>query len=101
MSFARLLAFCCACALASAAAAEPISVVDDRGRTVRLARPAQRIVALAPGLTELAFAAGAGPQLVGVARYSTFPPAAAGIPEIGDAVRVDFERIVALKPNLV
>ena len=82
-------------------AAQPVSVVDDRGRTVALARPAQRIVALAPSLTELAFAAGAGGRLVGVARLSRFPDAARAIPQIGDAVRVDFERIVALRPDLV
>jgi iron complex transport system substrate-binding protein len=66
-----------------------------------LAAPAQRIVALAPSLAELAFAAGAGGRLVGVARFSDFPPAARKIPQVGDAARVDFERIVALKPDLV
>jgi len=81
--------------------AQPVTVTDDRGRAVTLARPAQRIVTLAPSLTELAYTAGAGGRLVGVARLSNFPPAARGIPQIGDAVRVDFERIVALKPDLV
>lgn len=66
-----------------------------------LAAPAERIVALAPSLAELAFAAGAGGRLVGVARFSDFPPAARDIPQVGDAARVDFERIVALKPDLV
>ncbi len=84
-----------------AATAQTISVTDDRSGTVTLARPARRIVTLAPSLTELAFAAGAGGRLVGVARLSHFPPAARDIPQIGDAVRVDFERIVALKPDLV
>ncbi len=101
-SYLRLSAFICGCiAFASAAGAQPVSVTDDRGRTVTLARPAQRIVALAPSLTELAYAAGAGERLVGVARLSNFPPAARAIPQVGDAVRVDFERIVALKPDLV
>jgi iron complex transport system substrate-binding protein len=81
--------------------AQPIAVADDRGRQVVLAAPAQRIVALAPSLAELAFAAGAGGRLVGVARYTDFPPAARDIPQVGDAARVDFERIVALKPDLV
>jgi iron complex transport system substrate-binding protein len=85
----------------AAAAAQTISVADDRGRTVTLARPAQRVVTLAPSLAELAFAAGAGGRLVGVARFSDSPPAARGIARIGDAVRVDFERIVALKPDLI
>lgn len=84
-----------------AVAAQSISVTDDRGRTVRLARPAQRIVTLAPSLAELAYAAGAGGRLVGVARFSDTPPAARDIPQVGDAVRVDFERIAALKPDLI
>jgi len=68
---------------------------------VTLARPAQRIVALAPSLAEMAHAAGAGARLVGVSRHSDFPPVVRGLPEVGDAVRVDFERIAALKPDLV
>lgn len=85
----------------AAAAAQPITVTDDRGKTITIAAPAQRIVTLAPSLAELVFAAGAGEKLVGVARYTDFPPAARGIPQVGDAARVDFERIVALKPDLI
>ena len=83
------------------AAAQPVSVIDDRGRALTLARPAQRIVALAPSLAELVFAAGAGARLAGTVRYSDHPPAARYIDIVGDALRVDFERIVALKPDLV
>jgi iron complex transport system substrate-binding protein len=68
---------------------------------VALAAPAQRIVALSPHLAELAFAAGAGRRLVGVARHSDFPPAVRNLPQTGDAARVDFERIALLKPDLV
>jgi iron complex transport system substrate-binding protein len=82
-------------------AAQPVSIRDDRGQTVTLARPAQRIVTLAPHLTELAYAAGAGNRLVGVAGYSDYPPEGAAIPRVGDAVRVDAESILALKPDLV
>ena len=84
-----------------AAFAQPVSVVDDRGRKIALAAPAQRVVALAPSLAELAFAAGAGGRLVGVARFSDFPLAARKIPQVGDAARVDFERVAALRPDLV
>jgi iron complex transport system substrate-binding protein len=83
------------------AAAQPVSVTDDRGKTVTLPRPAQRIVALAPHLAELASAAGAGSRLVGVARFSDFPPAVRELPQVGDSARVEFERIAALKPDLV
>jgi len=87
--------------ICAAAAAQIISVTDDRGKTVTLSRPAQRIITLAPHLTELVFAAGAGKQLAGVARFSDFPPAARDIPRIGDSARMEFERIAALKPDLV
>jgi iron complex transport system substrate-binding protein len=62
---------------------------------------ALRIVSLAPSLTELAFTAGAGDRLVGVDQYSDFPEAARAIPRIGDAFRVDFERVLALRPDVV
>jgi iron complex transport system substrate-binding protein len=74
---------------------------DDSGIDARLAAPARRIVALAPHLTEIAFAAGAGERLVGIARFSDFPPQARSIPQIGDASRVDLERIQVLRPDLI
>ena len=65
------------------------------------AAPAQRIVSLAPHLTELAFAAGAGDRIVATVEYSDHPDAARNIPRIGDAFRVDLERLVALRPDAV
>ena len=62
---------------------------------------AHRIVSLAPHLTELAYAAGAGNQLVGTVLYSDHPEAARALPRIGDAFRVDLERLLALRPTLV
>jgi len=59
-----------------------------------------RVITLAPHLTELVFAAGAGDRLVGVVDYSDYPPAAAEIPSIGDAFRFDLERIMLLSPDL-
>lgn len=60
-----------------------------------------RWVSLAPHLTELAYAAGAGDLLVGASAYSDFPAAARHLPRIGDAQRVDRERLLALRPDLV
>lgn len=98
----RALCIVLAAALAAACSnAGAISVVDDRGEHVVLAAPAQRIVALAPSITELVFAAGAGDRLVAVARYSDFPPQARLIAQIGDASRIDIERVLSLKPDLV
>ena len=85
----------------SAVRAADIHVVDDRGMRVSLTFPARRIVALAPSITELIFAAGAGDKLIGVARFSDYPAAATAIPEIGDASRIDFERVLSLVPDLL
>jgi iron complex transport system substrate-binding protein len=60
-----------------------------------------RIVSLAPSLTELAYAAGAGGALVGTVEYSDYPDAARSLPRVGDAWRVDPERVLALRPDLV
>jgi iron complex transport system substrate-binding protein len=92
---------CLLCAVRGVAAAADIAVTDDRGVTLRLAAPALRIVALAPSITEMVFAAGAGAQLAAVPRFSDFPPQAAALPQIGDASSLDAERILALQPDLV
>ena len=64
-------------------------------------QPAQRIVALSPHLTELAFAAGAGPKLVGVVEFSDHPAQARALPRVGDAFRLDLEALAAVKPDLI
>lgn len=86
---------------ASCAANGAIELVDDRGTTLRLEHPARRVISLAPHLTELMFAAGAGDRLVGVVRDSDYPPQARTIRQIGDAAGADFERVIALQPDLV
>ena len=68
--------------------------------TASAANPA-RIVSLAPHLTEIAYAAGAGSSLVGTVDYSDYPEAARALPRVGDGWRVDFERVLALRPNVV
>lgn len=81
--------------------AQSVQVTDARGINVRLARPAQHIITLAPNLTELAFAAGAGERIAGVARFSDFPPAARRLPVVSDAVQFDLERMLTLRADLV
>jgi iron complex transport system substrate-binding protein len=90
------------CALAAHAAHAAVSARDDTGAEITLAKPATRIVSLAPHATELLFAAGAGARVVGaVATSSAWPPAARSLPRVGDATMLDVERIVELRPNLV
>lgn len=76
-------------------------VEDDRGKRIREGFVAKRIISLTPHLTEIVFAAGAGSKLVGVSSYSDYPEAARSLPGIGDAGKLDLEKIVMLKPDLV
>ncbi len=92
------LAFVAALAGADANA---LTVVDDAGHAFVFERPPQRIVTLAPSLTELVFAAGGGASLVATSALSDYPPAARTIARVGDAGRLDVERVIALKPDLV
>lgn len=101
LSISLLISFDGGCAEDIAGDAPPFSITDDRGRSIRLAHFARRIVSLSPHITELIFAAGAGNRLVGVDRYSDYPEAAKWIPSIGDSSSLDLERILALKPDLV
>jgi len=78
-----------------------IAVTDDGGRSVELARPAQRIVSLAPGITELLFLLGAGDRIVAASEYSDFPSAARQLPRVSRAQGIDLERIAALQPDLI
>ena len=94
-------ALCCAAFAFSPPASSFIERVDDRGASVRLAAPAARIVTLAPHLAEIVFAAGAGDKLVGTVLFSDYPPAARDVPRVGDASRIDAERLLQLKPDLV
>jgi iron complex transport system substrate-binding protein len=82
-------------------AAADVSVLDDAQRTVRLDKPAKRIISLAPHVTELIFAAGAGHLLVGVSEYSNYPEEAKKIASVGNVFALDLERVLALKPDLI
>lgn len=83
------------------AAARPLSVTDDAGRTVTLAGPARRVVSLAPSSTELLFALGAGDRVVGRTTWCRYPAAAEQVPAVGDGINPNIEAVVARKPDLV
>ncbi len=63
--------------------------------------PAKRIVSLIPAVTEMLFAVGAGPQVVGVSSYDNFPAEAKALPRVGALLDPDLERILSLRPDLV
>lgn len=79
----------------------PVSVTDDRGVLVRMPRSPERIVSLAPSLTEIVFLLGMQDRLVGVTRFCDYPPEASALPRVGGIVDPDLERIVAARPDLV
>src|SRR5471032_2191575 len=98
-SSAFICGFTAFCITSSAAAS--ISLKDDLGRKVELKQPAQRIVTLAPFLTELVYSAGAGARVVGVSAYSDYPPQARSLPQVSSAAGFSMEAIAALEPDLV
>ena len=87
--------------VASTYSTAAITVTDDLGNTVTIEHPAQRVISLAPHVTELIFTAGAGTKIIGTVKYSDFPEAAKNIPRIGDLRQIDLERVIALKPDLL
>lgn len=87
--------FCAGSALAE------ICVQDDSGAEVCLNKPAQRIIALSPGATELVYAAGGGDSVVAAVSYCDYPEAAKALPRVGSYNRFDQEAILAQKPDLL
>lgn len=79
----------------------PLTITDDAGRAVTLVRSPQRIVSLAPSNTELLFALGLDQRVVGVDKYSNYPPAAASKPQISDYSSTNLEQVLAVEPDLI
>jgi len=75
-------------------------VTDQLGRQITVPENPQRVVALAPSITEIIYALGQENLLKGVTLYSDFPPAAVNFPKVGSYVQLNLEKIVALKPDL-
>jgi iron complex transport system substrate-binding protein len=98
---AFVLAGACGARTPAPAAPTTRSVVDDLGRSVAVASRPTRIVSLAPNLTEILFAVGAGDRVVADTSYCNYPPEAAAKPHVGDTQRPDLERLIALEPDLV
>jgi len=97
----------CATLQAQTPAASPAAApaykdfIDETGRTVNVPQPVQRIVSLAPSLTETIYALGLQDRLVGDTDYCDYPPDAQKKPKVGGAINPSLEQIVALRPDLV
>ncbi len=74
---------------------------DEVGRRLKLERPPQRIISVAPSVTEILFAIGLGGRVVGVSTYCNYPPEALKKEKIGGYITPSLEKIVSLKPDLV
>ncbi|MGF2735671.1 cobalamin-binding protein [Marinobacter sp. DUT-1] len=87
--------------LTASVSAADLCATDALDRHVCLPEPAERVVSLSPGATELLFSAGAGDSVVAVSAWSDYPVPAAELPQVGDSNRLDLEAIVGLSPDLV
>jgi ABC-type Fe3+-hydroxamate transport system substrate-binding protein len=97
-----LITSCCNRLIRSSSpATETHEVIDEAGRRVQLATHIDRIVSLAPNLTEIVYAVGAGDRLVGDTEYCDYPAPAKNVAKIGDTIHPSIERIIALKPQVV
>lgn len=80
--------------------ADMITFTDDLGRTVTVPAPISRIIPLAPSITEVLYAAGAGPQVIAVSHADDYPAAIETLPRYG-SLPMDFEALVSLQPDLL
>ncbi len=83
------------------AGAQSRQVVDESGRKVTLPAKIERVISLAPNLTEIVYAVGAGDQLVGNTTFCNYPPEAQNVVKVGDTLQPSIERILGLRPQLV
>lgn len=90
-----------ACAIVASSDFRLKAEATELQRGFRLQAEGARIVSLVPALTEMFFAIGAGPQVVGVGNFDTFPPEVKALPRVGALLDPDTERILSLRPTLV
>lgn len=101
MKTSSFLGKICALFFICAVAHAEVSVKDDTSTVVRLTVPAKRIISLAPHITEILFAAGAGSKVVAVDQSSDYPADVMKLPRVGSSSSLDLEAVVALHPDLI
>src|SRR5579872_4771310 len=107
ITVAMLFLVLCDAAIAGQTSAAPTAplpgreLADEDGRRIRVPREVNRIVSLAPNLTEIVFSLGDGNHLVGDTDFCDYPPEALQKPHVGGPVNPNLEEVVALKPDLV
>ena len=99
--FLLVLSIGCYSSTSSPANSNTRTITDDAGRAIGFPAHVDRVISLAPNLTEIVFAIGAGQTLVGRTRYCDFPAEAKRVEEVGDTLHPSLEKIIALKPQVV
>ena len=77
------------------------TIIDDLGNSFQFDTPPQRVITLAPNLTEFIFDLGLEKYLVGNTSYCDFPDDAKTVEKVGDMLTFNFEKILTLKPDLI
>ncbi|HEX8943828.1 MAG TPA: ABC transporter substrate-binding protein, partial [Gemmatimonadaceae bacterium] len=98
---AAFLVVAAGCKPAERAAQPSDTLRDHYGTPIAIGRAPRRIVSLNPATTEILFAIGAGPRLVGRSQYDVFPDSAKLVPSVGAALRPNIEAVLATHPDLV
>lgn len=102
LSWSAVIRWAVVIAVAPSAIADTrVEVEDDLGNIIRLERPAQRVVALAPHIVEVVYAVGSGDRLIGAVEYSNYPKEAQSKPRVGSYVAFSTEAVLRLQPDLV
>ncbi len=99
--FCLLAALVCVCAPRTVAAQTTRTVVDETGRTVQVPARIERVISLAPNVTEILYGLGLEDRLVAVTNQCDQPPAARAKPKVGDVVNPSLEKMIALKPDVI
>ena len=79
----------------------PVEYTDAQGQTRTLEKAPEKIVSLAPNITEILYEIGAGDKIVAVSNWCTYPAEAAAKEKVGDTMSVNIERIIELQPDIV
>lgn len=77
------------------------SITDDIGNRIELPGVPQKIISLAPNITEMIFKLGCGDKLIGNTTYCSYPEEARKVAKVGDLLSIDYEKILSLKPELI
>lgn len=87
--------------LDSASVSYPLTVTGSDGDTVTILAKPQKVVSVAPNLTELMYELGAGDLLVARSDYCDYPPEVSEVESVGTIFAPDMEKIISLEPDLV